>query len=217
MVWNPSRPADSDKIRISASLIRDNWQAIEVGTVPYDTISLQNQVSFPALPNHNRLYGYTNPTSGQVELCSVNPADQIVLLTEGGKIGSVNQNAIFNDVTMNAASMTSFTLGSIQNTQASFCTAWVTFESNGAILQSYNVASITKGATGFYRINLPFTLSTKDYCVVGMAYESNSTNTTRVMMATAQTTSSVTIRIQRTNQSGSYEDSAGYVAMFGGR
>lgn len=212
MVWNASRPADSDRIRLSAGLIRDNWQAIETGTVPYDTLSLQNQASFPSLVGHNRLYGYTNPTSGQVELFSINPANQGVFLTEGGRIGSINQNAIFANT-----QTTSFTLGNIPNPQAAFCTAWVTFESDGTILQSYNVASITKGTTGFYRINLPFTLSTKDYCAVGMAYESGGTNSTRVMQVTNQTTSNITIRIQRTNQDGSYQDSAGYLAMFGGR
>lgn len=212
MVWNASRPADSDRIRLSAGLIRDNWQAIETGTVPYDTISLQNQASFPALAGYNRLYGYTNPNSGQVELCSVNPANQIVLLTEGGKLGSIGQNAVFANATM-----ASFTLGAIPNPQNAFCTAWVTFESDGTILQSYNVASITKGSTGFYRINLPFVLSTKDYCAVGMAYESGGTNSTRVMQVTNQTTSNITVRIQRTNQDGSYQDSAGYLALFGGR
>lgn len=212
MVWNASRPADSDRIRLSAGLIRDNWEAIEIGTVPYDTISLQNQAVFPPLAGHNRLYGYTNPNSGQVELFSINPASQGVLLTEGGKLGSINQNAVFANATM-----TSFTLGAIPNPQAAFCTAWVTFESDGTILQSYNVSSITKGATGFYRINLPFTLSTKDYCAVGMAYDTGDTNHSRVVQVTNQTTSTITIRIQRTDQDGNYQNSAGYLALFGGR
>ncbi len=214
MVWNASRPADSDRIRLSAGLIRDNWQAIETGTVPYDTISLQNQAVLPPLAGHNRLYGYTNANSGQIELYSVNPANQGVLLTEGGRLGSINQNAVFANT-----QTATFTLGSIPNPQNAFCNAWVSFDDSGNILQSYNVSSMNHNSlgTGLYRVNLSYVASNANYCVLALASSSNSDDHTRVAQVVSQTTSNVIVRFQRTNQDGSYQNTGGYIAIFGGR
>jgi len=213
MPWNASKPADSDRIRLSAALIRENFDALELGTVPYDTLSLQNQASFPALTAHNRIYGYTNVISGQVELLSVNPAGNTVFLTEGGKIGSTTQNAIFANVIA-----TSFTLGTITNTQNAFCNGWVSFDDLGAILGSYNVTSVTKLSTGVYQIVWSIVLSSSNYCVNATAKDTAPSGHNKTAMVVAQTTTSVTIRLQRIDQSsGNFRDTACCVSIFGGR
>lgn len=151
MVWNASRPADSDRIRLSAGLIRDNWTAIEEGTVPYDALSLENQtLTIPPLANHNRIYGYTNVRSGQVELYSINPANQGVYLTEGGKLGSANQDAIFYTAQMSYLTYDNsfFYTGSLMPT------ARISVSSNGSGSMAVNM-SVTRTGTGRYTLTIP--------------------------------------------------------------
>jgi hypothetical protein len=213
MVWNASRPADSDRIRLSAELIRDNWTAIETGTVPFDTISLENQTLFPPLENHIRLYGYTNNASGQVELTSINPAGQRVRLTQGDKLGAINQSAVFNNITVS-----SFTLGSISNTQDSFCTAWARVNSAGSLVSSYRIASSVKNSTGVYTITLSPTLLNANYLVIATSRDTSIPNSNRTCMVTAQTASTFRVRTQRNNSDPGYEDTDCdfCVAVFGG-
>lgn len=213
MVWNASRPADSDLIRLSAGLIRDNFSALEIGTVPFDTISLQSQGATPAYAGHNRLYGYNNVNSGQVEVCSVNPAGNTVLLTEGGKLGSIIQDAVFAN-----ASMGTFTLNGIANTQNAFCNAWVVFDSGANVLSSYNVTSVSSLGTGLYEITFSITFSSANYAVLATPKLTGASTHNRTCMVSAQTTTKATVRGQRIDQSGSsFVDVGMSVCVFGGR
>lgn len=150
MVWNPSRPADSDRIRLSAGLLRDNFQAIEDGNVPYTTISLEQQASFPPLANHNRLYGYLNATSGNTELMSVNNAGQIVYLTEGGLLGASNQNGRFSSIWTSNLSFD----GLYPYSGQLMVTARGTISLSGLISSNYNL-TVSKTGTGQYTLTIP--------------------------------------------------------------
>jgi len=152
MVWNASRPADSDRIRLSAGLIRDNWMALETGTVPFDTISLQSQASFPSLAGHNRLYGFNSAVSGNIELRSVNSGSQSVQLTENGLVGAATQNARFNNLQVNGLRFNSSP--SLIYTGATMTHARGTVDANGSISQAVNMNSV-RNSTGVYTITIP--------------------------------------------------------------
>ena len=172
MVWNASRPADSDRIRLSAGLIRDNWMALENGTVPFDTISLQSQASFPSLAGHNRLYGFNSAVSGNIELRSVNSGSQSVQLTENGKIGALTQDASFKLVRM-----TSFTFeGNFAYTGGLMNTSRGSVSSAGVLSMGFNIASSRTG-TGIYVITIPAgTLRVNSYQVLVQCTGTGSTS-----------------------------------------
>lgn len=152
MTWNASRPADSDTIRISANLIRNNFQAIQAGNVGLTTITLAQQAALPGSASSARLYGYFNANSGTTELAAVNPngAPGTVRLTEGGRIGSIGQNAIFGSV--QAANLTFdntyFYTGSLM------ITARGSVASNGSISMNVNMSASRTG-TGKYTLTIP--------------------------------------------------------------
>lgn len=150
MVWNAARPADSDRIRLSAGLIRDNWAAIETGIVPYDTISLQNQASWAALSGHNRLYAYTSAVSGKIELESVNDAGQTVYLTEGGVLGSQNQSARFSTLRVSSIRFDS----TFSYTGSLMINARGSISAGGSASMAVNLSSSSTG-TGEYLITIP--------------------------------------------------------------
>jgi len=152
MIWNAARPADSDRIRLSATLLRDNFQAIETGTVPYDALSLEAQGSISPVANQNRIYSYLNGDSGQVELASLNPAGNVVRLTEGGRLGSLNQNAVFSGVRFTAFAFED--VNAYQYTAANMIIARGSVAANGTATMTVNL-SATKTNTGTYTLTIP--------------------------------------------------------------
>ena len=217
MVWNAARPADSDRIRLSAELIRDNWVALESGTVPFDTISLENQVSFPALANHIRLFGYTNNASGQVELTSINPAGDRVRLTQGNKLGAVNQSAIFSSVQTGDVTFdgTFFYTGSLMPTARAMCAA------NGTTSMAVNM-STTRTGTGRYTLTIPAgILRVNSYAVLGQPYFNGASDTVILNVVSKPTVNvalPTTINIEILYRSdGTNRDAPFDVVIIGGR
>ena len=79
---------------------------------------------------------------------------------------------------------------------ASSIKAWVNFNGDGAvaIVDSFNVSSITDNGTGDYTLNLTTSLANANYVTIGSAYDT-STNSTRTVGPKSQTASSSTIKV----------------------
>jgi hypothetical protein len=215
MVWNASRPADSDRIRLSAGLIRDNFQAIELGNVPYDTISLQNQAMFPALAGHNRLYAYTSGVSGNIELRDVNNAGQTVLLTEGGLLGASTQNARFSSVYTGNISFD----GTFPYTGALMVNARASVSSGGSASQSVNMTASRTG-TGEYLVTIPAGILTVNSYQVQVTpfYDGQNVLAGYYNKSTVNPANPTTFRVHiATRSGGNAVDNAFEVVVIGGR
>lgn len=153
MSWDVSRPADADRIRISAGLIRNNFGAIFAGTVALQRLSLVSVGSFPALAGASRLYGYTNANSGQVEIQAVNTAGAIVKLTEGGRIGAIGQSAIFGALQCTSLKFDNLT-PALTYGSSNLVIARGTVSSLGVISMALNMTS-SQFATGKYTLTIP--------------------------------------------------------------
>jgi hypothetical protein len=215
MVWNASRPADSDRIRLSAGLIRDNFQALELGNVPFDTISLQNQATFPALSGHNRLYGFTSPVSGKIELCDVNDAGQIVVMTENGLLGSQNQNARFASVFTTNLSFD----GTFPYTGRLMINARASVSSGGSSSMAVNMSS-SRTSTGEYLITIPAGILTVNSYQVQVTpfYDSQNVLAGYYSKSTVNPANPTTFRVHiATRSGGNATDNAFEVIVIGGR
>jgi|ERR1051325_4076959 hypothetical protein len=217
MVWNAARPADSDRIRLSAGLIRDNWVALETGTTPFDTISLEAQGAYPALAGHNRLYSYLSGVSGKIELCSVNNTGQIVLLTENGVVGSQGQNARFASVYTTNISFD----GAFPYTGSLMVTARCSMASNGASSMAVNCTGSFRG-TGKYRVTIPAGVLTVNSYQVQVSLAYNGSQDTMIPMIVSKPTinpaNPTVIDIDTLYRSdGSYRNTPLDVVIIGGR
>lgn len=155
MVWNASRPADSDRIRLSASLLRDNFAAIQLGNVPYTTLTLTSQGSLPASPGQVRLYGFGSAESGQTEFTAINGAGAPVILTTGGKVGAATQEAIFSKVTTAQTFTGSITFdNSFTYTSGLMITCRATCSSGGTVTMNDNM-TVTRTGVGRYTLQVP--------------------------------------------------------------
>lgn len=162
MVWNASRPADSDRIRLSASLLRDNFSAIETGNVPYTTLTLTQQGSLPAAPSAVRLYGFGSGESGQTELTSINSAGVPVILTTGGKVGASTQQAVFSEITTGLARVQGLTFDNFYvYTPSLMITARATSSAGGTTSMSVNM-TIARTGVGRYTLQVPAGILTVD-------------------------------------------------------
>ncbi|MFW9872320.1 MAG: hypothetical protein ACFFG0_04390 [Candidatus Thorarchaeota archaeon] len=85
MAWDKTKPAGSTALSASDDQIRDNWDAIESGTVPYDALKLQTQASAPSnVADYGFLYG--KDVSSKVELYWEDEDGDEVQLTAGGNL-----------------------------------------------------------------------------------------------------------------------------------
>jgi hypothetical protein len=82
--------------------------------------------------------------------------------------------------------------------------AWVNFQGDGtvAIRDNFNVSSITDNNTGDYTVNFTTALANANYCISGMAMNSN--NFIAINSSTNPATSSVRVSVR--NYDGSGED-----------
>jgi len=91
MAWNATLPAGSTSISGSDDLIRDNWAAIETGTVPYDALKLQTQGSDPtAVADYGFLF--SKDVSSKAELHYIDEDSNVIQITSAGSLGSATEN-----------------------------------------------------------------------------------------------------------------------------
>lgn len=166
MVWNKTLPADSSPFRISAGLIRANWDAIETGGVPYDYLQLSEQVANPTRAD-NIGWLYTKESASQTELFyedDRNPAS-VIQLTSNGRLGSSSTNIIVNTITIGSSS-TQFTANQV-------IVAHCTVNGAGVLVNGYNVTAATRLTDpGRYQITVAAdVLKNINYRVIAQAFD----------------------------------------------
>lgn len=210
MAWNKNLPADASKLRLSAGIIRANWDALETGGVPYDYLQLQEQAVNPTRQNNTGWIFSKDPGSGFTEFYyedDRNPAI-VTRLTNNGGIGALGQ------LIYGSAIVTS---GTYQNTQNAFCSAWARVNSAGTLLSGFGVTS-SRISTGLYEITFISALSHSNYSVVATTFDNTTPDHNRVAMMVTQAVGSFRLRMQRIDQSGGNTIDVGFsVAVFGGR
>lgn len=90
---------------------------------------------------------------------------------------------------------------------------WVIFQTDGTILASYNVSSISNVATGSWTVNWDTAFSSTSYPVIGMVLES--TSNLRCIQITSQAASSVAVDCFNPSGTLVNPDTAVYIAAFG--
>ena len=89
----------------------------------------------------------------------------------GDSLGYLNSNFQSLDSRVDTLSTEIQAVNStVQNTNPGLAKAWVNFDENGAILDSYNIVSVGHPATGTYTINLSAdTFTNSNYVIIGTA------------------------------------------------
>ena len=91
--------------------------------------------------------------------------------------------------------------------------AWVVFSTDGTVLASYNVTSVTQNGNGDYTVNLAITMSSANYCVLGTARHATPADA-YVPTVVGQTTT--TVHIQFVQEGGTpVAHEGGNVVIFG--
>lgn len=158
MTWTPSLPTDNTKLRISPGQIRANWNAIEVGAVPYDTLQLQEQAVAPTRQN-NTGWLYGKEVASQTELFYEDDrnASLNTQLTNNGGIGQTTQ-LIYGSAIITA--------GTYQNTQNAFCSAWAIVAANGTLTSGFGLTSaLVGGQDSIYQLTFSVNAASANFAV----------------------------------------------------
>ncbi len=206
MAWNKTLPADSSKLRLSAAIIRSNWDAIETGGVPYDYLQLSKQVINPTRADATGWLYTKDPGSGYSELYyedDRNPAEVIRLTNDGG-IGAPGQTMYADAITFdNGVSYTDATHQIL---------GWLRVASNGAVTATSGDMTCARISTGNYTVTF-VTPATSFYTTALTLQNSGNTRSGSVLNTT---NNSFTVNIY-SNSSGSNNDEAFHITVFGGR
>lgn len=146
MTWSTNLPTDGTKLRIAPSQIRQNWQAIENGDVPYVYLRLAEQIVNPTRADDRGFLFAKDPGSGFTELYyqdSRNPAN-VIELTANGKMGSTSTQVLTSGVSFD---------DSYFYTASNFIAARATIGSGGSALQADGITSV-RNSTGKYTISV---------------------------------------------------------------
>jgi hypothetical protein len=93
--------------------------------------------------------------------------------------------------------------------------AWVQFNSSGTIQASYNVASVTPGATGFYTVTFTNAMSSTSYAAVATCWHATDINSTHVPAIISRGTSSFVVRSVQMNTTEAHVASNWSVVVYG--
>ena len=205
MSWDPTRPLDSDKLRISAGLIRDNFQAIQDGEVPFDFISLSEQAVDPTRIE-NSGFIYTKEVNSQSELFYEDDraTPEIIQLTNSGGIGNSAVDLYANRITFNDG--TTFL---DKNKQV---LGWLRVNSAGTATATSGDMTVAHTGTGLYTVS--FNISTVS-AYVALVTLINTTSR-RSFSVQSIAAGSFVVRVY-SNSTGDNEDEPFHVIVFGGR
>jgi len=142
-------------------------------------------------------------------------------LTAGGTIASGTITALTATTgtvtTLTAPTSTITTLNApsgvlaTQNGMNGIASAWVYFDSGGAIAgTAFNVSSVTRNSTGVYTVNFTTAMSSANYAVIACAGNSNNSNA--MVNASANATGSCQVTCQVGTSAG-YQDSSMFVVV----
>lgn len=216
MSWNPSLPADSSKIRLSAGMIRANWSALQNGTFPCVYLQLAQQGVNPTRADSTGWVFGKDPGSGITELHyedSQNPA-KVIQITNNGAIGNSSVDLFANRITFNN--------GTTYLNKNHQVLGWLRVESNGtatATSGDMTVANLGGGGTGNGRYVVSFTLAASSSYVAMVQISSASAASSlsrRSCTVTNRTNNSFLVTIY-SNSTGDPEAEDFMVIVFGGR
>lgn len=211
MVWNRSLPADATKLRVSQGYVRQNWDAIEFGEVPFDYIQLSEQVANPTRANDTG-WVYTKQAASQTELFyqdDRNPAS-VIQLTSNNRLGSATTAIIGQTYTFN---------GTYVNTQPNLVSAWARCSGSSSTLLGTPmlVTTNTRGGTGSYTVSTA-AVFTSDNFAVSITPKQNSSF--RPMSATWLTKTYLggiaTVTLEIRGRDGELKDTDFDIIFFGG-
>ena len=211
MAWNKSLPADATKLRLSASIIRSNWDAIETGGVPYTKLQLAKQAVNPTRQNSTGWLFTKDPGTGFSELYyedDRNPA-KVLELTSNGRLGNSTATAIIQNLTFN---------GTYNNTQAAMVSAYARCGSAGGVTYGNNIASCTRTGTGNYTIVTSAVFNNANVSVQLTSYQASSDTPAGITVLSDPTFAAgqVSFDVEIKNRSGSAIDRKFFVVVCGG-
>lgn len=204
--WLKNKPASGDNLAASDKLLRDNFNAIEQGLVPYDYLTLEDQSSTDPTPATGFGYIYAKQANSKPELHWIDEDDNVIQLTTAGSFGNSN----FNVDSSGNVDCTSISFDSGSNTfnASSFIKGWATFNGTSggfSVLDSYNCTP-TRDSTGVYTLTWGDDFGSANYVVVGTAQSSS--GSARIVMeseSTAKAAGAAVINVR--NTSGTLSDS----------
>ncbi len=158
MVWDRSKPADDTKLRTSQGYVRQNWDALEFGNVPFDYIQLSEQAANPVRAGDTG-WIFTKQSASQTELFyedDRNPAS-VIQLTSNNRLGSATTAIIGQTYTFN---------GTYVNTQPNLVSAWARCSGAGGLLGTpMLVTTNTRNGQGSYTITTAAVFTSLNFAV----------------------------------------------------
>ena len=167
MAWQPAKPADADKIKDSASDLRDNFAAIEAGDVPHDKVQMEGQGSAPAA------------VAGSAVVYQLTSDDNIYMKRPDGvqhRLGPSPISAYGEITDANAGSTSS--------------------NASPSIAKALNLTVAGGGATGVYNFTITNALDNANYFPIITRMKDTGSNASQFQPAiSAVTTSSFTLTL----------------------
>lgn len=165
MAWNKEKPADTEKIRIGPSVIRDNWEAIEENDTADADSSLNQWVVH--LIDRATIGGANTPDAiadiGMVycrndgavnELYFEDPVANEIQLTEDGKLGSDTTQIVTQDISFGSETATYDS-----NNMVAY---WAAVDLDGTILAQSGGLTCTRDGAQTGKFIVTFTVAQSD-------------------------------------------------------
>lgn len=223
MAWNKNLPANNSKIRLAPAYIRDNWDAIETGLVPYDYLQMNKKADDPATTaNRGWLFSKADSISGYTEAFHKNSNGSVVQLTSNGFVGSsttpfFGTNFIANGYIQTTSGLTFD--GSYNYTASNLIAARASISSGGSASQSDGITS-NRTSTGIYEVVVSLgRLTVNSYQVIATPLASGSTTILNIVtkpVVNAGTTTTIVIETKE-RSGGSHINAAFEIIIVGGR
>jgi hypothetical protein len=211
MAWIKTKPANDTKLRLSPSLITENWAAIENGDVPNVKLQLAKQAGNPTQIADSGFVFTKKPSQTELYYADDTATPVITQITNNGGIGATTQRIYTSGITFS---------GSYQNVSDSFVSAWArcTGTASGFLGTAFHIASCTRTATGEYTIATDATFSDGDVAVIGTSRQlSSDTPGTFNWLVKSFAAGVVTVTVEIKNRSGNHVDRAFDIMILGGR
>lgn len=213
MAWNKNLPADATKLRLSAGIIRSNWDAIETGLVPYAKLKLARQAANPTRQNNFGWIFTKNPGTGFSELYyedDRNPAS-VIQLTSAGVLGSSSTAILTTGITFSGKTQV--------NNQTAIVSAWAQCQgtASGFAGFAYNIASCNRTATGEYTIKTTNNFINGSIAFIGTTKQIGSSTPGVLNWLTKSFSAGVvTITCEIKNRNGQHDDAPFDIMILGG-
>ena len=209
MAFDKTQPTDTTKIRNLGTVIRPNWDAIEIADStfrPY-AVNLQNRTPLgasndPATIADTSIIYVKDDGAGNPELYSKDGSGNIIQMSEGGRLGGPSTNFKINNMRFGA--------GTVDYGVNNIVSAAVRWNSAGTALSSFG-CSIVRTSTGLYTVTLATARANTNYWPVACAFDEGNSRCAKVNITS---TTKFTIRI--VNDNGSNRDTGGFCHVVGG-